>query len=102
MASLESVQVASWVRLLHAIGVGVGAGVAVELGVALAAGVGKAAPEGGSKGAGDGLILSSGGEGRALSSKAVMEPVAMRTTSTIRVAPGLGSTTAQRVIRCLR
>jgi hypothetical protein len=97
IASLESVQVASWVRLLHAIGVGMGAGVGV--GVAVAVGVGEAVPEGGLNGAGDGLMLSSGDEGRALSSNAVMEPVPMRTTRTIRVTLGLGSTKAQRVPR---
>jgi len=98
MASLESVQVASWVRLLQAIGVGVGVGV----GVGLALVVGEAVLKGGLKGAGDGLMLSSGAEGRALSSKAVMDPVPMRTTRTISDAVGLGSTTAQRVMHRLR
>jgi len=94
--------VASWVRLLQAIGAGVGVAVGAGVGVGLALVVGEAVLEGGLKGAGDGLMLSSRGEGRALSSKAVIDPVPMRTTSTIRVALGLGSTTAQRVMHRLR
>ncbi|HSO93594.1 MAG TPA: hypothetical protein VLS53_03870 [Candidatus Dormibacteraeota bacterium] len=96
MASLESFQADSWVRLLHATGVGVGLGLGVGVGVVL--GVGEGVFEGGLKGAGDGLMLRIGAAGRAPSSTAVIEPVPMSTTSTTTEALGLGNTPAQRVM----
>ena len=100
MASLESFQVASSVRLLHAIGVGVvaGLGLALAVGVAVAIGVGDGVPDGGFNGAGEGLMLRIGAAGRAPSSTAVIEPVTMSTTRTTTEALGLGNTTAQRVM----